>query len=144
MDRFYRHTQTGLLLRWMTLPAAIGLFFAGLVAGKAFLILLPAIALGAISWVFSSLTVEVSGDELVWFFGPGFWRKSIARSEIESAMPVQNRWWWGWGIHLTPRGWLYNVSGFDAVEVSLRDGTTLRIGSNQARCLADAINPEVK
>jgi hypothetical protein len=140
MIHFYRHTQTGLLLRWMTLPAAFGLFFAGFAAGNAFWFLLPAVALGAISWAFSSLTVEVSSDELVWFFGPGVWRKSIPRSEIESAVPVRNEWWWGWGIHLTPRGWLYNVSGLDAVEVSLHDGKMLRIGSDQVGQLVDALN----
>jgi hypothetical protein len=139
MNYFYRHTQAGSLLRWMAAPAALGLTFAGFVAGKALLFLLPAVILGVVSWVFSSLTVEVSADELVWFFGPGVWRKSIPRSEIESAAPVRNKWWWGWGIHLTPRGWLYNVSGLDAVEVVFRDGKTLRIGSDEAEQLADAI-----
>jgi hypothetical protein len=139
MNYFYRHTQAGLLLRWMTLPAALGLLFAGFVAGKTLLFLLPAVVLGAISWVFSSLTVEVSAHELVWFFGPGVWRKSILRSEIESVVPARNKWWWGWGIHLTPRGWLYNVAGLDAVEVILRDGKTLRIGSDEAEQLADAL-----
>jgi hypothetical protein len=139
MNYFYRHTQAGLLLRWMTLPVALGLLSAGFLAGKTFLFLLPAVVLGVISWVFSSLTVEVSTDELVWFFGPGVWRKSILRSEIESAIPARNKWRWGWGIHLTPRGWLYNVSGLDAVEVILRDGKTLRIGSDEAKQLADAL-----
>jgi hypothetical protein len=140
MSYFYRHTQAGLLLRWMTLPAAIGLFFAGFVAGNALLFLFPAAALGAISWAFSSLTVEVSNDDLVWYFGPGVWRKTICRSEIECAIPVRNEWWWGWGIHLTPRGWLYNVSGLDAVEIVLRNGKTLRIGSDQISQFADALN----
>jgi hypothetical protein len=140
MNHFYRHTQAGLLLRWTTFPAAFGLLFAGFVAGKTFWFLLPAVALAAISWVFSSLTVEVSRDELVWFFGPGVWRKTISRSDIESAIHVRNKWWWGWGIHLTPRGWLYNVSGLDAVEVSLRNGTMLRIGSDQVGQLVDALN----
>jgi hypothetical protein len=142
MGYFYRHTQAGLLLRWMTAPAALGLFFAGFVAGQGFLFLLPALALGTISWAFSSLTVEVSNDELVWYFGPGVWRKTISRSEIESATAAHNKWWWGWGIHLTPRGWLYNVSGLDAVEIALRNGKTLRIGSDQARQLVDALNRE--
>jgi hypothetical protein len=111
MSYFYRHTQAGLLLPWMTIPAALGLFFADIVVGQGFLFLLPALALGTISWAFSSLTVEVSNDELVWYFGPGVWRKSISRSEIECATAARRKWWWGWGIHLTPRGWLYTVSG---------------------------------
>jgi hypothetical protein len=119
---------------------AVGFLLAGLAAGKAAPFLLPAVALGALGWAFSSLTVEVSSDELTWYFGPGIWRKSVARSEIESATPARNKWWWGWGIHLTPRGWLYNVSGLDAVEISLRNGKMLRIGSDQAPTLAEALS----
>jgi hypothetical protein len=55
----------------MTAPTALGLFFAGLVACLGFLFLFSALALGTISCSFSSLTEEVSNDELVWYFGPG-------------------------------------------------------------------------
>ena len=48
-------------------------------------------------------------------------------------------WWYGWGIHLTPRGWLYNVGGLDAVELALNNGRTLRIGSDEAAALARAL-----
>ncbi|MGI8570300.1 MAG: hypothetical protein ACR2KT_15250 [Methylocella sp.] len=107
----YHHAQTGHFLRWATVPGAIGLFAAGYVAGRG-LLFVPIVAiLGGVGWIFSSLTVEVTANELIWFFGPGVWRKSIARDEILSATPVRNKWWWGWGIHLTPRGWLYNVAG---------------------------------
>ena len=89
--------------------------------------------------LFSSLTVEVTADELTWFFGPGVWRKTIARAEIVGAAVVTNKWWWGWGVHLTPRGWLYNVEGLQAVEVELKDGKTLRIGSDEPEKLARAL-----
>ena len=86
----------------MIIPPVLGLFAAGYVGGTGLLFLPLALALAATAWVFSSLTVEVSLDELTWYFGPGFWRKSIQRGEIASATPVRNKWWWGWGIHLTP------------------------------------------
>ena len=136
----YRHTQTGLFLRWITAPPALGLFVAGYVAGKGLLFLPLALVLGAVSGVFSSLTVEVSEDQLVWYFGPGIWRKSVARREIETVTPVRNKWWWGWGIHLTPRGWLYNVSGMDAVQIALLNGTTIRIGSDEVAELARVLS----
>jgi hypothetical protein len=139
MQPFYSRTQTGQLLRWAIIPPALGLLAAGYLGGKAALFLPIALALGGIGWVFSSLTVEVSATELTWFFGPGLWRKSIERDEIVSAIPVRNEWWWGWGIHLTPRGWLYNVSGMEAVEIVLRSGKMLRIGSDEASALADAL-----
>ena len=36
-------------------------------------------------------------------------------------------------------GWLYNVSGMEAVEIALRSGKMLRIGSDEASVLADAL-----
>jgi hypothetical protein len=139
MKSFYSHKQSGHLLRWATVPPAIGLFVAGYVGGKGLLFFPLAVILGGVGWAFSSLTVEVSAEELVWFFGPGVWRKSVARDEIVSATRVRNKWSWGWGIHLTPSGWLYNVSGMEAVEIALRNGKTLRIGSDEASALADAL-----
>jgi hypothetical protein len=139
MRPFYSHTQTGQTLRWTIIPPALGLLAAGYVVGEGLLFLPIALGLGAVGWVFSTLTVEVSTTELTWFFGPGFWRKNIARDEIVSAVPVRNKWWWGWGVRLTPRGWLYNVAGLEAVEIALRSGKVLRIGSDKAPALADAL-----
>ena len=34
-------------------------------------------------------------------------------------------------MHRTPHGWLYNVSGTQAVEVTLRSGAKLRVGSEE-------------
>jgi len=136
---FYTRTQTGLLLRLTLLPVAVATLGVGIACGL-WLPLIPlGILLGGIGWVFSSLTVEVTAEELAWFFGPGVWRKSITRQSIANATPVINKWWWGWGIHLTPRGWLYNVGGLEAVEVKLNDGSTLRIGSDEAAKLAHAL-----
>ena len=139
MRAFYHHTQTGAALRWGLILPAIGLFAIGLAAER----VLPFVPLAAIlvatGWVFSSLTVEVTPTRLTWFFGPGLLRKSVEREAITSATPVRNHWWYGWGIHLTPRGWLYNVGGLDAVELALNNGRTLRIGSDETAALARAL-----
>ena len=41
----------------------------------------------------------------------GVIRKRVRLAEIVGCEPIRIRWWYGWGIHLTPCGWLYNVSG---------------------------------
>ena len=48
-------------------------------------------------------------------------------------------WWYGWGIHLTPYGWLYNVSGWDAVAITLRNGRRVSLGTDQPNELCAAI-----
>ena len=139
MRAFYHHTQTGAALRWGLILPAIGLLAIGFAARRAVPFVPLAALLAATGWAFSSLTVEVTPTRLTWFFGPGLLRKSIEREAIIGATPVRNPWWYGWGIHLTPRGWLYNVGGLDAVELALSNGSTLRIGSDEPEALARAL-----
>jgi hypothetical protein len=139
MRAFYHHTQTGAALRWGLILPAIGLLAIGFAARRAVPFVPLAALLAATGWAFSSLTVEVTPTRLIWFFGPGLLRKRIEREAIMGATPVRNPWWYGWGIHLTPRGWLYNVGGLDAVELALSNGSTLRIGSDEPAALAKAL-----
>ena len=91
------------------------------------------------AWLFSSLTVEVSGTEICWYFGPGLWHYRVALSDIEGVRIVRNTWLNGFGIRVRP-GWrLYNVSGLDAVELRLKTGDIRRIGTDDPRGLAAAL-----
>ena len=47
--------------------------------------------------------------------------------------------WAGIGIHWIFTGWVYNVSGRDAVELAKRDGSKVWIGSDEPARLAAAI-----
>ena len=47
--------------------------------------------------------------------------------------------WWGWGAHWTPAGWLYNVSGRDAVRLELRAERPVIIGTGDVAGLTQAI-----
>ncbi len=63
--------------------------------------------------LFYALTVEIDATHLRFRFGIGLIRKRIPLAEIVEAKPVRNSWLYGWGIHRTPHGWLYNVSGWE-------------------------------
>mgnify|MGYP000505953571 FL=1 len=89
--------------------------------------------------LFHALTVEVARGYLVIRFGVGLVRKRWPLKEIESVEIVRNRWWYGWGIRLTPHGWLFNVSGSDAVQVRLESGKQVRIGTDEPEKLQRAI-----
>jgi hypothetical protein len=134
----YKHTQSGLsMIAVLVLPAAV-LVFAGFDQDKPALLVLAAL-LALLAFVFSSLTIEVTREELIWFFGPGLWRYRLKRTEIACANAARNPWSWGWGIHLTPRGWLYNVAGLGAVEIARTDGRLFRLGSDEPEALARAL-----
>lgn len=139
MNGRYRHTQRGTVIRaslgaavvlcsgialvqpWPVVPLAVGI------------VVLVALAL------FSSLTVEVADGYLSLWFSLGVIRRRWPLDQVECACKVRNRWWYGWGIHLTPHGWLYNVSGLDAVKIRLRSGRRVCIGTDEPDALLAAL-----
>lgn len=89
--------------------------------------------------LFASLSVEVTREHVRLAFGVGLIRRTIPLARIRAATAVRNSWWWGWGIRLTPRGWMWNVSGLDGVELELAGGNRFRIGTDDPQGLASAI-----
>jgi hypothetical protein len=89
--------------------------------------------------LFASLTIEVLEGLLCWRFGPGLIRGKTRLADIQAVDIVKNPWWYGIGIHLTPHGWLYNVSGLGSVEITLTNGKRFRLGTDEPDDLALAI-----
>jgi len=140
MGRVYRHTQQGHLIRAAFGASLAGIVLAGLLLRAPWIVLGGALLMGILFACFHSLTVEVDTDAVTVRFGVGIIRKRFRLDEIEDAHPVRNVWWYGWGIRLTPHGWLYNVSGLDAVELKLPGKKRFRIGTDEPRRLAQAIS----
>jgi hypothetical protein len=101
---------------------------------------IPILAILVCLPLFWSLTVTVTDTVVRVRFGIGLLRFTFPLEAVQSAEPVTNRWWHGWGIHGWPgKGWVYNVSGWDAVELRMRDGRFNRIGTDEPEKLAAAI-----
>ena len=103
----YQHTQTGVLTR--RLLRAISIITAGsglIVALRSTLRSIPLLASSAIVFacaiLFDSLTVRVSNDHVEIRFGIGMIRKQFNVDNIKTATIVKNKWYYGWGIRLTP------------------------------------------
>ena len=95
--------------------------------------------MGIAALLIYSLTVEIDTTHLTFRFGIGLIRKRIPLAEIVEVQPVRNSWLYGWGIHRTPRGWLYNVSGWEAVEITLTSGKRLRLDADKPRRLTQVL-----
>jgi hypothetical protein len=93
--------------------------------------------------LFYRLKITIQDETLCASFGPGVIRKKVRLTEIVGCEPVRIRWWYGWGIHLTPYGWLYNVSGFNAVVITLRDGRKIALGTDDPHGLVAAIRDSI-
>ena len=138
-EETYRHTQIGwVLLGALAAGAGVVVFAAGKAgwstAASVVLTMLIAVAL-----LFCTLTVRIGGGQIECRFGPGLICKRIPLTDVRGARPVRNEWFQGWGIRLTSNGWLFNVSGLDAVELELADGKRVRIGTDEPQALAAAI-----
>ncbi len=91
---------------------------------------------------FATLSTSIDEKYLRIKFGYGIFRKKFLLNEIASAKTVKNHWYCGWGIRgwLWPKMWIYNVSGFDAVEITMKNGKIYRIGTDVPKELETAIS----
>ena len=126
----YKHTQIGYFL--LVSYSAVVLFLGYLNIKTDFYLLTLAtlIIMLIVLGIFSRLTVIVDDQMIKIQFGLRVIRKVFQLKEIEAYGVVKNPWYYGWGIRFTPRGWLFNVSGFSAIEMQLTSGKRYRIGTD--------------
>lgn len=139
----YEHTQTGHVIIWSVL-AIILVTSSGLIGSfHRQPPLIISIILLVCLVLFYKLSITSDDENLCASFGLGIIRKRVRLIEIAGCEPVRIRWWYGWGIHLTTYGWLYNVSGFDAVAITLRDGRKMALGTDDPHGLVAAIRGSI-
>lgn len=137
----YKHKQWGFVTF-----AGIPLVMVFVLALNDQVVALPAAAIGVlfglltlVAIAFSSMTIEVNESEITWYFGPGVFKKSLPLEEVGRCRKVKNPIWMGFGIHAYGTGWIYNVSGLLGVEIELKGGAFIRLGTDQPNYLIQAI-----
>lgn len=143
----YEHRQIAwpLLIGMMVAAAvlaAVGVVNGEFLAGP--LMLLIAIVL-LIGMLMSSMTVQVTDSGVSWWFGrTRTLGKTVALAEIASVESIRTSIFEGWGIHLTWHGWVWNVSGFNAVQIKLKSGTRYAVGTPEPDVVLKAIRKAQK
>ncbi|MFZ0916515.1 MAG: hypothetical protein WAN04_06445 [Candidatus Udaeobacter sp.] len=140
----YQHTQIGHVIIW---SVAVVLFAINATFGssphRGNLLVVSVVLLITLA-LFYKLTITIREETLCASFGIGVIRKRVSIAEIAACESIRIRWWYGWGIHLTPYGWLYNVSGLDAVAITLRNGGKFALGSDDPQGLAEAVRAAIE
>jgi hypothetical protein len=145
----YRHRQFG----WVMAAATIG----GVVLATVVVASLSERTLATAGWMvvalyavvaaafvlFGWLVVDVDRERIDVRFGVGLIRRRIDVADVRRWEKIRTRVWWGWGLHWTPSGWLYNVSGREAVRLELGSQRPVMIGSDDADGLVRAIEAAV-
>jgi len=151
----YKHTQIGYLMLVVTLAVLVLFAWVHITAsaeapspdsGTNLLVTAVMALILFILASFVSLQVSIDGGYLRIKFGYGIYQKQFSLNDVASARTVKNPWYFGWGIRgrLWPKVWIYSVSGFDAVEIKLKNGRTYRIGTDEPEKLDQAILHSIK
>jgi hypothetical protein len=146
----YHHTQAGFFI--------LGLYAIGMVimalgyrsishasppgpVRSSILGLLAVVAVGVtiVSFLFSSLTIDVRDGTVRWHFTGNVIRGSIAIRDIERVYRARSSAAYGWGLRKTPEGTIYLVSGLDVVRIRKSDGTQIGFGTDEPARLARSI-----
>lgn len=143
MAAYYQKIQYGFIVTIPTLFLTLFLGGIGTVTANVFLFCYGVFCL-LIAALFYRLVVTVTEDAIQIRFGIGLIRKTIPLTSVVSAEPVRNRWWYGWGVRVYPKGWMFNISGLDAVELTLEKGPRFRIGTDDPVGLTGALRARLQ
>jgi len=137
----YSHRQIGIIQIWASVGALVVLLITSLLVPEIwFLFLVAILALGFGLLFFSTLTVQVTESAVYITFGPvPIIRKRIPLEKIHEWSRVTTPWYYGWGLRYIKNGTLYNISGYDGVEIRFQEGKRIRIGTDDLAGLTEAI-----
>jgi len=144
-----KYTQTGIFTIVVLLPimlfCIIMLFITGIdepITVVIFTLIILTFVVCLLT--FYKLTIIIDDTHLTFSMGVGLVRKSYPLSDIATCKPVTNSVLSGVGIHLTSSGWLYNVSGKHAIEVSFKSsGKKIRIGTDKPDEISNVVNKQI-
>ena len=150
----YKHTQIGYLMLVVTLAVLVLFAWVYITAlaeppsvdsGTNFAVSAIMVLILFILASFATLTASIDENYLRIKFGYGIFARKFELNKIASVQAVKNRWYYGWGIRLWlwPKMWIYNVSGFDAVEITMKNGKVYRIGTDVPEELETAIKQSI-
>ena len=92
--------------------------------------------------LFYQLTVEINGSTVKLTYGIGVIKFKFEIDQLLSVREIKMPWYYGWGIRVTPKGMLYNIHGFKAVEIryfSKGKEKSVMIGTDEPELLVQAV-----
>jgi hypothetical protein len=150
----YKHTQIGYLMLVVTLAVLVLFVWVYIMSsaepdstdsGTNFAVTAIMALILFILASFATLTASINENCLQIKFGYGIFARMFPLDQIASVQSVKNHWYYGWGVKVWfwPYMWIYNVSGFGAVEIIMRNGKIYRIGTDAPSELEAAIKQAI-
>ncbi|MAG78201.1 hypothetical protein CL616_02425 [archaeon] len=141
----YKHTQKGNLIIFVIIALIIYFSFIASITDYNTIIIITITIVILILASFSTLTVSIDHEYLRIKFGYGIFKKKFKLKDISYAKAVKHHWYQGWGIRLWfwPPMTIYNVSGFDLIEIRMKKGRRIRIGTDEPKALEQALKQSI-
>jgi hypothetical protein len=145
----YKEEQFGWAMNvWiLILPFLILLFYLLEIGDKPmplFVLIVSVVFFLIIFLLFFKLTIAVNDSNIVISFGVGIIRKKVSLGDIKEVKRVKTNWYNGWGIRKIKNGMLYNIQGFNAIELSFKNKKSiLRIGISSSSDLDKEIRNRI-
>lgn len=145
----YKEEQFGWAMNmWiLVLPFIMLLFYLLEIGDKPmplFILIISVVIFLIIFLLFFKLTVAVNDKNVVISFGIGIIRKKISLRDIKEVKKVKTSWYNGWGIRKIKNGMLYNIQGFNAIELTFKNKKSIvRIGTGSSSDLDKEIRNRI-
>lgn len=145
----YKEEQFGWAMNvWiLILPFLMLLFYLLEIGDKPmplFVLIVSVVFFLIIFLLFFKLTIAVNDSNIVISFGVGIIRKKVSLGDIKEVKRVKTNWYNGWGIRKIKNGMLYNIQGFNAIELSFKNKKSiLRIGISSSSDLDKEIRNRI-
>lgn len=145
----YKEEQFGWAMNvWiLILPFLMLLFYLLEIGDKPmplFVLIVSVVFFLIIFLLFFKLTITVNDSNIVISFGVGIIRKKVSLGDINEVKRVKTNWYNGWGIRKIKNGMLYNIQGFNAIELSFKNKKSiLRIGISSSSDLDKEIRNRI-
>lgn len=106
----------------------------------------PVIILTLVAIIFYKLTIIITSEEIVAYFGFGLFKRKMKLSDIDfsSIQKIKLNWWTGIGVRYTTNGWLYNVKLGEAIKIMSKDkARVFFIGTDEFSSIKKIISDEL-
>ena len=135
----YQHTQPAWAIRFLILAVLtiqqlqLEFIEPNPKADEAFPIIVG--AMGILLFILWSMTIQITTTHIRHWFGLGFWKKESPLADIQDIALSKSAWYSGYGIRFVGKGWLYNVSGFDRIELHMKTNKVIYLGTDDPTTL---------
>lgn len=141
----YTHVQTSMWMRVFMIAVAAALLIPGTAALRsgdavvATIVLCMPLIVAWSAFVFSTMTIQVTANTVRWWFGSGWPGGRIERADLVAEEITNPGMFNGIGIHLTWRGWLWNVALGSAVALHRNGKLDTILGTDDPNGLLAAL-----